>query len=90
MPMLDFRQGKDISLVHSGHAGSSAQPAYQCVPVKISPWIKRLGRDADHPSPTSAEIKKSGSMPPLHYMSPWRCACYAQGELHLFYLYIYH
>jgi hypothetical protein len=34
------------------------------LPIQWVPWTKRQGRDADHPFPSSVEIKKSDAMPP--------------------------
>jgi hypothetical protein len=34
------------------------QPPIQWVPGALSPGVKRPGREADHPPPTSAEVKK--------------------------------
>jgi hypothetical protein len=39
-----------------------------------SPGGKRQGREADHPSPSSAEVKNDGAIPPLHHTSSWRGA----------------
>jgi hypothetical protein len=36
----------------------------------LSPGVKRPGREADH-SPSSAEVKNGGAVPPLPYMSSW-------------------
>jgi hypothetical protein len=36
----------------------STQPPTQCVPGALSPGVKRLGREADHPPPASTEVKK--------------------------------
>jgi hypothetical protein len=35
----------------------SIQPPVQWVPVAVSPGIKQQGREADHLSPSSAEVK---------------------------------
>jgi hypothetical protein len=34
------------------------QPPIQSVPGALSPGVKRQGREADHSSPASAEVKK--------------------------------
>jgi hypothetical protein len=49
----------------SRQALGSTQPPIQWVPGALSPAVKRPGRQADHSPPASAEIKKSGSIPPL-------------------------
>jgi hypothetical protein len=41
------------------------QPPIQWVPEALSPEVKRPGRKTDHSLPTSAEIKKCGSIHPL-------------------------
>jgi hypothetical protein len=35
---------------------------------------KGPGREADHSSLSSAEVKNGGAIPPLPYKSSWRCA----------------
>jgi hypothetical protein len=48
----------------------STQPPIQWVPWALSPWVKRPRREADHSSPTSAEVKKMciyTSSPPYAY-----------------------
>jgi hypothetical protein len=45
------------------------QPPIQCVPA-----VKRPGLEADHSPPFSAEIKNSGTIPPLPHMSSWHNA----------------
>jgi hypothetical protein len=35
------------------------------------PGVKRQARIADHSPPTSAEVKKSGAIPPLSHLSSW-------------------
>jgi hypothetical protein len=51
------------------------QPPIQWVPVALSPGeergIKRLGSEADHSPPFSAEVKNGGSMHPLLHKSYW-------------------
>jgi hypothetical protein len=41
------------------------QPPIKWVTGALSPGIKRPGREADHSSPTSAEVKDNGSIYPL-------------------------
>jgi hypothetical protein len=38
-----------------------------------SPGLKRPGREADHSSPSSAEIKNGGVIPPLPHVFMARC-----------------
>jgi hypothetical protein len=44
----------------------------QWVPMSLSPGVKRLGRETDHSSPASAEVKKTWI-----YTSYLRYACMA-------------
>jgi hypothetical protein len=37
----------------------------------FSRGVKRLGREADHSSPSSAEIKNDGAIPPLTHTYSW-------------------
>jgi hypothetical protein len=50
------------------------QPHIQWVPGAVSPGVKRLGREADHSPPSSAEVKNGGAIPPLSHMSSWYSA----------------
>jgi hypothetical protein len=52
----------------------STQPPIHWVPGALSPWVKRPSREADHSAPTSAEVKKSGSIHPLPYAPSWQGA----------------
>jgi hypothetical protein len=52
----------------------SLKPPIQWVPWSLCPGVNRQGREANHLPPTSAEVKKSGSMKPLPHMSSWRSA----------------
>jgi hypothetical protein len=47
------------------------QPPFRWVPRAISPRVKRLGREADHSPPSSAEVNNDGAIPPLPHMSSW-------------------
>jgi hypothetical protein len=45
----------------------------QWVPAALSlGGVKRPGLEADHSPPSSAEVKKSGSIPPLPHICSWR------------------
>jgi hypothetical protein len=51
---------------------TSTQPPIKWVPGAVSPAVKRPGREADHSSPTSAEVKKMWiytSTPPYAFMA---------------------
>jgi hypothetical protein len=41
---------------------------------RFPPGGKRPGREADHSSPSSAEVKNGGAIPPLPHMSSWHSA----------------
>jgi hypothetical protein len=61
-----------FSLLHSVHTGSRAHPAsYPMGTGALSLEIKLAGREADHSSPYSVEVKNGGAMPLLPHMSSW-------------------
>jgi hypothetical protein len=63
------------------------QPPIQCVLRAFSLEVKRLGREADHSHPSSAEVKiawQYTSTPQYAFMA-W-CSVKAQGQLYLFYI----
>jgi hypothetical protein len=39
------------------------KPSIEWVLGTISPWVKRMGREADHSPPSSTEVKKSVAVP---------------------------
>jgi len=41
------------------------QPSIQWIPVAIFPMVKRLGREANHLPPSSAEVKNAGAIFPI-------------------------
>jgi hypothetical protein len=50
---------KKFSLLHIVQTGSGVQPAsYKMGTGSSFPGVKRQGREADHSSPTNAEVKK--------------------------------
>jgi hypothetical protein len=53
------------------HSAGAAQPPMQWVPGAISPGVKRLGSEADHSLPISAEIKNAGAISPLSHTSSY-------------------
>jgi hypothetical protein len=69
-PGFDSDKGRYVSLIHSLQSGSGAHP--QWIQRAISPEVKRPTREADHSSPSSAEVKNGGAIPPLSLMSSWR------------------
>jgi hypothetical protein len=55
---------------HSIQAGCGPHPAsYPMDTGASSPEVKRPGSDADHSSPSSAEVKNGGAIPPLLHTS---------------------
>jgi hypothetical protein len=60
MSILPLLQDSDINMDHtSSH---------------LSLGVKRPGREVDHLPPTSAEVKKSGSIHPLPHTLSWHSA----------------
>jgi hypothetical protein len=57
---FDFRRGLGISLftTASRTALGPTQPPIQWVPGALSLGVKRMGREADHLPPSSAEAKE--------------------------------
>jgi hypothetical protein len=51
---------KKFSFLHVVQTGSGAhQPHIQWIPGALSPVIKRSGREADHSTPSNAEVKNT-------------------------------
>jgi hypothetical protein len=59
----------NFSLHYRVQTGSGAHPASYPMDTRGSfPGVKRLGREADHSTPSSAEVKMRGARPLLpHY-----------------------
>jgi hypothetical protein len=59
--------GKFYSLLHSFQAGSGVHTAFYTTGrvEALSFEVKQLGREANHCPPSIAEVKKSGTLPPL-------------------------
>jgi hypothetical protein len=47
------------------------EPPIQSVPGDHYPIVRRTGRESDISPPFSAEIKKSGAIPPIPHMTIW-------------------
>jgi hypothetical protein len=57
---FEFLHGREFSFLHVVQTGSEAtQPPIQWVYGALLPGINRLGREADHSTPTSAKLKKT-------------------------------
>jgi hypothetical protein len=59
---------RDFFLLHNIHTGSGAHPASYTMDTGVN-WP---GHEADHSSPSSAEVKGGGPIPPLLHMFSWR------------------
>jgi hypothetical protein len=58
-PQCPHRLWGPLSLLSNGHQ-------------RLFPWeVKRPGGEADHISPSSAEVKSGGAISPPHHMSSW-------------------
>jgi hypothetical protein len=53
------------------------QPPFQLVLGAVSLGVKWLGREDDCSPPTSAEVRKRGSLHPLPHMLPFTCRIYS-------------
>jgi hypothetical protein len=50
------------------------QPGIEWVPGALSLGVKRLGREANHSSLSSAKVENAGAIPPLPHTSSWHGA----------------
>jgi hypothetical protein len=66
-------RGKRFSIMSRPASGPTQSPI-QWVPGAVSLGVKRLGRDADHSAPSSAEVKNGGVITPLPHTSQLRDA----------------
>jgi hypothetical protein len=73
MAGVQFLTGaRDFSLLHCFQVGSGAYPATYAMDTGNSfPGVKRLEREADHSSLSSAEVKKDGAIPAFFHTSSW-------------------
>jgi hypothetical protein len=53
---------------------TACPPNIQWVTGALFPEVKRLGHEADHSPPSSAEAKNVGAIHPLHLMPAWLSA----------------
>jgi hypothetical protein len=65
--VFDSWEGKEIYLIPTASrpALGPTQLPIQMVPGTSSPGVKRPAREADHSTPSSADVTKSGAVPPL-------------------------
>jgi hypothetical protein len=70
-PKFDSQQGQEIFLSSTAARLDlgPTQPPIQWIPGTLSPGVKQQRREADHSSPSSAEVKKGGAIPPLPHVS---------------------
>jgi hypothetical protein len=63
-------------LPYTVQTGSGAHPAFYPMGTggQFSQGVKQPGHEADNSSPSSAEIKNVGAIPPLPHMSSWNSA----------------
>jgi hypothetical protein len=66
---------RDFSLLHGVHTSSGAHPASYTMGIGSSfSGVKPHGREADHSSPSSVEVKDGGALSSLPLASSWRDA----------------
>jgi hypothetical protein len=68
-PEFDSWQGQSFLFsIASRLALGPTQSPIQCIPVALSPGVKRLKREADHSFSSSTEVKNGGAIPPLPHI----------------------
>jgi hypothetical protein len=61
--------------MYNVQTGSGAHPAAYPMGIRgLFPGVKRQGREANHSPPSSADVKKGGTVPPLPHMFSWHSA----------------
>jgi hypothetical protein len=84
-PGYESEQGEGFFFRHRLQTDSAARPtSYQVVigggGGALSPRLKRLGPEADHSLPSSAETKKAGSYTSSLHTSTWRGVSLRKGN----------
>jgi hypothetical protein len=70
---FDCRRGLEIFLFTACRpALGPTQSPNQWIPRDLSPVVKRPGSEADHSSPSSAEVNNARCCTSTHRTSPWR------------------
>jgi hypothetical protein len=66
-PGFNFQQGQEIFLYSTASrlALRPIQPPKNQVPGALSTWVMQPGREAEHSTPSSGEVKYGGAVPPL-------------------------
>jgi hypothetical protein len=54
--------------VFNSGRGQEIEPAQPPSQQVLSLGVKSLGREADHPPPSKADVKNGGAIPPLHHI----------------------
>jgi hypothetical protein len=65
--VVRFRQGQTDS--------GATQPLIQWIPGTLSPGVKRMGHEANHPPKPSAEVKTRLNYTSITHTSSWSGAC---------------
>jgi hypothetical protein len=72
-----------FSLFHRAQTGSGVHPTpIQWIPRDLSSELKRSGRESDHSTPSSAEVKNGGALLPTPHTFSWHSASSEQIMLH--------
>jgi hypothetical protein len=73
--LVRFPAGQDFPPIHRVQTGSGAHPPSYVIGIEgDSPWVKQLGREADHSPPCSADVKNGAAKSPLSHMRSWHSA----------------
>jgi hypothetical protein len=70
---FEFLQRRDLSLFSATSRPVFVSISNGCLGV-ISPGVNRPGSAAVHSSPSGAEVKNDGAIPPFSHMPSWRGA----------------
>jgi hypothetical protein len=91
---FDFRRALGVFLFTTASRTvlGPTQPPIQWVPGTLSLGVKRPGREADHSSPSSAEVRMRGAISPLsQYVSmAWCLAKHRDNFTLTFHCYVLH
>jgi hypothetical protein len=73
--LFQFPAMQHFFLLYNIQTYSGANTASYAMGIwAISPGLKQHGHETDQLTLSSAKAKKSGAVPPLPYMSPWKSA----------------
>jgi len=87
--LLGFDSRRGLGIIFLTTASRTAlgpiQPPIQWIPGALSLWVNRPRREAEHSSPSSAEVKKPWSYTStLQYAFMAWCSDEAQGQIYLY------